>query len=289
LGSLDTHTILISWGDGTNSFALVSESPIGPPGVVGGVSATAADSHYYADVGVYTITITLTDDDGGVAISQQLITILNVPPFNPLPLTVTASNFETSTVSLTLASFLVYDMGTLDVLTGTVDWGDGTSSILTISQNLSGPPGKASGQVATVSQISHTVSYGGRFEITVTISDDNGGVYTSFIFILSARCIRLYVPFTITYQPTGSNTDCVVQFYNVATGSTVTLVPKGFEDVGTFPENTGTIVVTPYGVVPDGTKHGLRAICNGGATNYQFIGASGLPVRTLRDRLCYDN
>lgn len=51
-GSLDTHTADVAWGDGTSSAGTAS----------GG--ALAAD-HVYTTPGVYTVTVTLTDDDGG--------------------------------------------------------------------------------------------------------------------------------------------------------------------------------------------------------------------------------
>ncbi len=56
-GILDTHTALIEWGDGTSGSGLVTEAS---------GSGTVDASHAYGAAGIYTVTITLTDDDGGV-------------------------------------------------------------------------------------------------------------------------------------------------------------------------------------------------------------------------------
>jgi len=54
-GVLDTHTAVFSWGDGTSSPGVVSE-------VRGSGSAVA--NHLYSTPGFYTISVTVTDDDG---------------------------------------------------------------------------------------------------------------------------------------------------------------------------------------------------------------------------------
>jgi cysteine-rich repeat protein len=56
-GFLDTHTAEWSWGDGATSTGVVTETD-GSGAVVG--------SHVYNEAGIYTIEVTVTDDDGGV-------------------------------------------------------------------------------------------------------------------------------------------------------------------------------------------------------------------------------
>jgi PKD repeat protein len=58
-GKHDTHTGSIDWGDGSTP-AAITETP-------GSGSGTAAGSHIYSGPGVYTIKMTVTDDDGGVS------------------------------------------------------------------------------------------------------------------------------------------------------------------------------------------------------------------------------
>jgi len=60
-GALDTHQFLWDFGDGTTSSDL-------------------APSHLYAHDGVYTATLTVTDDDGGVGVDTVGITIMGPPP-----------------------------------------------------------------------------------------------------------------------------------------------------------------------------------------------------------------
>ena len=57
LGVLDTHTLSIDWGDG-------SAIEVVPVDVLNG-SGTLNGSHIYEGPGIYEITVTLTDDDGG--------------------------------------------------------------------------------------------------------------------------------------------------------------------------------------------------------------------------------
>jgi Ca2+-binding RTX toxin-like protein len=56
VGTLDTHTVMIDWGDGT----------VGP-GLVDPATRTFAGQHAYAAGGIFTVTITLADDDLGVS------------------------------------------------------------------------------------------------------------------------------------------------------------------------------------------------------------------------------
>jgi hypothetical protein len=61
VGTLDTHAATWDWGDGSTSAGAVTES--GGSGSVGG-------SHAYTAAGVYTVRLTVTDDDGGAGSAE---------------------------------------------------------------------------------------------------------------------------------------------------------------------------------------------------------------------------
>lgn len=69
-GIPDTHTATIDWGDGTTTLASVTG---------GGASGTVTGSHTYSMAGVYTVRVTVTDDDGG-ATSQDYSSVVVYDP-----------------------------------------------------------------------------------------------------------------------------------------------------------------------------------------------------------------
>jgi hypothetical protein len=82
-GIFDTHTAVWNWGDNTTSAGTVTEN---------NGSGSVTGNHVYASDGVYTITLTVTDKDGGAATSVFQYLII----FNPNAGFVTGGGWVTS-------------------------------------------------------------------------------------------------------------------------------------------------------------------------------------------------
>jgi len=67
-GTLDTHTASILWGDGS------------PAEMVSVVALAAGVNHVYGDNGSYSVTVTVTDDDGGSGGDTVDVVVGNLPP-----------------------------------------------------------------------------------------------------------------------------------------------------------------------------------------------------------------
>ena len=68
-GTVDAHASRIEWGDGTSSAAAVDQA-----------TRRFSASHQYLDDGVYAISVSVTDDDGGHDEEQTSIKVANLPP-----------------------------------------------------------------------------------------------------------------------------------------------------------------------------------------------------------------
>ncbi|MGB9940072.1 PKD domain-containing protein [Methanosarcina sp.] len=119
-------------------------------------------SHTYADNGVYTVILTVTDEQGNSASDTLTVSVSNVAPdageinspFDPVQLGTQIKVGSTFT-----------DPGILDTHTAVWDWGDDLSSDGSVTEN--GGSGTVSGE--------HTYSSVGIYEVTLTVTDDDSG------------------------------------------------------------------------------------------------------------------
>ena len=158
--------------------------------------ATDTAQHTYGDDYVYTVTLTVTDDDGSSDVWSTTVTVNNIAP-SITELVMTPPNpdnpeFILPSVHEPLFTASTTDPGS-DDLTFTWDWGDGTDDTITYYNDGVGPApypspwGTYPFSVANV--LGHVYSEPGMYTVTLTIEDDDGGVntITCEIKILSAE------------------------------------------------------------------------------------------------------
>jgi PKD repeat protein len=145
-GSVDTHTVLIDWGDGQ----VDSITPIDPGEITG--------SHAYADDGEFTITLTVCDDDEACDSAVLKISVLNVPPM--VEAGPDQGIGEGDSLSLN-ATFI--DPGTADKHTASIDWGDGNQGM-----------GAVDSTTGSVSDF-HVYRQDGSYTVAICVQDDDNG------------------------------------------------------------------------------------------------------------------
>ncbi|MFC1925996.1 PKD domain-containing protein, partial [Chloroflexota bacterium] len=193
LGTLDTHTAIIDWGEGTVTNGIITESPFGPPGSTAGADGTIDGSHVYGDNGTYTVTITLTDDDGGVVIDTLTVTVNNVDPVITLD-TLEAIAFNGGDAFLgrigveQTHGVSAIDVGSDDLTFVWTFEPDVTTYTNTYFNNGSSadPVKSPHGTFPFEADDSANVTFTqpGIYTVTVTVTDDDGGSDTASLTIL---------------------------------------------------------------------------------------------------------
>lgn len=164
IDTLDTHQVVVSWGDGSADTVL---------DLVAGAREFAA-SHVYLDDNpsgtasdAYVISVTVTDEDDGAGTAGANVTVDNVDPVIQAfeSNAILADKGEEGEPVTVMGDFT--DVGVLDTHTAMIDWGDGTIEPVALVQ------GAGSGTI----QGSHAYAAGGIYTVMLTVTDDDTGTH----------------------------------------------------------------------------------------------------------------
>lgn len=138
-GYQDSHTIEWDFGDGDS------------------VSGTLTPNHIFKDNGIYTVTLTVTDDDGGVGFDTLIITVDNVAP------TVEIAKIGSEGVIVSFSGTFT-DPGIEDTHTFEWDFGDGNTNTDSLTPT-------------------HVYDDCGVYTVSLTVVDNNGGVGSDSLIV----------------------------------------------------------------------------------------------------------
>jgi hypothetical protein len=144
----DTWSTALTWGDGNTLLAALVERSV-------------PITHTYLQDGVYSGEVCVTDDDGGSDCAVLTATIANVAPAVAAPV---VDSPVMALVETSVATTFT-DPGVLDLHAASVDWGDGTTEALALTEPTATEPGAVAG--------SHTYGAEGSYTVRVCVTDDD--------------------------------------------------------------------------------------------------------------------
>src|SRR6516164_7855507 len=163
-GTASDYTATITWGDGTTSTGTITQDP-------NTKVFSVAGTHTYAEEGTDQISVSITDV-GGASTSVSSTANIGAAALsaNGVPISATEG---TATGAVTVATFTEANPNaTIGNFTATINWGDGTSSTGTITED---PNTKE----FSVTGAPHTYAEEGNYTINVGITDVNGASTTA--------------------------------------------------------------------------------------------------------------
>jgi len=167
-----------SWGEGSSDSKIYYNDGVGPdppnsPGGTWPFTATDTATHPYGDNGVYTITLEVTDDDGGSTSWSGQLVVNNLPPsispFGPfaadesVPLNINATATDPGSDDLTF--IWAFELGpTFD----NIHYNNGVSPDPSQSPDGTCP-------FTAIDGVGYTYGDNGVYVLILTVTDDDGG------------------------------------------------------------------------------------------------------------------
>jgi PKD repeat protein len=242
--------------------------------------------HTFADDGVYLVTLTVQDGDGGVTVSTRLVSVENAAPTVAAVPQLTVNEGQllslAGLVTITDPGFANAALGLAETFTSIIDWGDSsTPQSGSVTVDTVGAPG-----VPTVGSLdaNHTYADDGVYTVTVTVTDDDGGSGSTTVQVT----VRNVAPtatatadqtidegFEMSLSPLAIISD--PGFRNAARGSDETFSYTIHWGDGSPPE-TGTATVDLVGSVGQPTMASL-----GGSHTYADDGTYTITVTVTDD------
>jgi len=210
-------TCTVNYGDGSGVLA----------GTVTGNTCNGP-SHAYADNNTYTVTITVTDKDGGTGSNSGSHVVTNA---NPVITSITGPTDPVQIGNPVTITATFTDAGTADTHTCSINWGDGNTTPGTVVE--SNGSGTCSG--------SHTYGAQNVYQVTVTVTDDDGGSDT-----------EVYGEYIVIFDPNGGF---------VTGGGWINSPP------GAYPANPALVGKANFGFV---SKYKKGSSVPDGETEFQF-------------------
>ena len=141
-------------------------------------SGTLTPTHLYADDGVYTVTLTVTDSLGLASQDMLCMFIANVSPElgDLLNRSVEVGEIFTFTTGFD-------DPGLLDTHSASIDWGDGQVEVLDVDQ------------MAKLLDGVHTYQSAGVYTVMLRLFDDDGGQVVRTFTVTVNGAGQIYLPF----------------------------------------------------------------------------------------------
>jgi hypothetical protein len=163
----DTHTVVIDWGPGEVTSTLNLSAGVLNFHITHQYLDDAASGETRTPSDAYPIGVIVTDSEGDGTSGEIGVTVNNVAPVVTAFSSSSSGCGDTSAGEAVTVSGAFTDVGTLDTHSAVIDWGDGSRTV-----------GEADSPFITGQ---HSYSSGGVYRITLTVSDDDGGVSNTLV------------------------------------------------------------------------------------------------------------